>query len=69
MKPTAGSDYLATAAHIAAGISADTTNVGVRTPGKPTKSMRALVYFIDPKKEEMKIAYPAGLFDHKITDA
>ena len=33
-----------------------------------TKSVDALVYYIDPDNEEMKIAYPTLLFDRNITD-
>jgi len=33
-----------------------------------TKSVDALVYYIDPENEEMKIAYPTLLFDRNITD-
>merc|ERR1711870_105558 len=33
-----------------------------------TKSVDALVYYIDPEEEECKIAYPNMLFDRNITD-
>ena len=67
MKPKAGYDYLATAAHFAAESSTG-TNVNVCTTDDFTKSVDALVYYIDPDNEEMKIAYPNLLFDCNITD-
>jgi len=67
MKPKAGYDYLATAAHFAAESSTG-TNVNVCTTDDFTKSVDALVYYIDPEEEEMKIAYPTMLFDRNITD-
>merc|ERR1719499_686596 len=67
MKPKAGYDYLATAAHFAAESSTG-TNVNVYTTDDFTKSVDALVYYIDPENEEMKIAYPNLLFDRNITD-
>ena len=67
MKPKAGYDYLATAAHFAAESSTG-TNVNVCTTDDFTKSVDALVYYIDPDNEEMKIAYPTMLFDRNITD-
>merc|ERR1712203_679357 len=67
MKPKAGYDYLATAAHFAAESSTG-TNVNVCTTDDFTKSVDALVYYIDPEAEEMKIAYPNLLFDRNITD-
>merc|ERR1712226_554606 len=67
MKPKAGYDYLATAAHFAAESSTG-TNVNVCTTDDFTKSVDALVYYIDPENEEMKIAYPIELFDRNITD-
>merc|ERR1712151_1051638 len=57
MKPKAGYDYLATAAHFAAELSTG-TNVNVCTTDDFTKTVDALVYFIDPEDEECKIAYP-----------
>merc|ERR1711988_952120 len=66
MKPKAGYDYLATAAHFAAESSTG-TNVNVCTTDDFTKSVDALVYYIDPENEEMKIAYPTALFDRNIT--
>merc|ERR1719454_344446 len=67
MKPKAGYDYLATAAHFAAESSTG-TNVNVCTTDDFTKTVDALVYYIDPENEEMKIAYPFPLFDRNITD-
>ncbi|CAE8624804.1 unnamed protein product, partial [Polarella glacialis] len=67
MKPKAGYDYLATAAHFAAESSTG-TNVNVCTTDDFTKSVDALVFYIDPDNEEMKIAYPTLLFDRNITD-
>merc|ERR1719242_1130453 len=67
MKPKAGYDYLATAAHFAAESSTG-TNVNVCTTDDFTKQVDALVYYIDPENEEMKIAYPTMLFDRNITD-
>eukprot|EP00420_Gonyaulax_spinifera_P036434 CAMPEP_0197870484 /NCGR_PEP_ID=MMETSP1439-20131203/1168_1 /TAXON_ID=66791 /ORGANISM="Gonyaulax spinifera, Strain CCMP409" /LENGTH=309 /DNA_ID=CAMNT_0043489379 /DNA_START=49 /DNA_END=974 /DNA_ORIENTATION=+ len=67
MKPKAGYDYLATAAHFAAESSTG-TNVNVCTTDDFTKTVDALVYFIDPEDEVMKIAYPVALFDRNITD-
>ena len=67
MKPKAGYDYLATAAHFAAESSTG-TNVNVCTTDDFTKSVDALVYYIDPDNEEMKIAYPTLLFDRKIAE-
>jgi len=67
MKPKAGYDYLATAAHFAAESSTG-TNVNVCTTDDFTKSVDALVYYIDPENEEMKIAYPTLLFDRNIID-
>ena len=52
MKPKAGYDYLATAAHFAAESSTG-TNVNVCTTDDFTKSVDALVYYIDPDSEEM----------------
>jgi ribulose-bisphosphate carboxylase large chain len=57
MKPKAGYDYLATAAHFSAESSTG-TNVNVCTTDDFTKSVDALVYYIDPENEECKIAYP-----------
>ena len=60
-------DYLATAAHFAAESSTG-TNVNVCTTDDFTKTVDALVYFIYPEDEVMKIAYPVALFDRNITD-
>merc|ERR1712176_158193 len=44
------------------------TNVNVCTTDDFTKAVDALVYYIDPENEEMKLAYPCLLFDRNITD-
>ncbi len=67
MKPKQGHDYLATAAHFAAESSTG-TNVEVCTTDDFTLGVDALVYFIDPARELMKIAYPIELIDRNITD-
>jgi len=67
MKPKAGHDYLATAAHFAAESSTG-TNVEVSTTDDFTRSVDALVYEVDEAHELMKIAYPLELFDRNITD-
>jgi ribulose 1,5-bisphosphate carboxylase large subunit-like protein len=67
MKPKAGYDYPTTTAHFAAESSTG-TNVNVCTTDDFTKSVDALVYYIEPENEEMKIAYPTMLFDRNITD-
>ena len=67
MKPKAGYDYLATAAHFAAESSTG-TNVPVSTTDDYTLSVDAKVYEIDPARELMKIAYPVELFDRNIID-
>jgi len=67
MKPKAGYDYLATAAHFAAESSTG-TNVSVCTTDDFTKSVDALVYEIDAEKELTKIAYPVDLFDFNMID-
>ena len=67
MKPKAGYDYLATAAHFAAESSTG-TNVEVSTTDDFTKGVDALVYHIDPANEDMRIAYPLELFDRNVTD-
>ena len=58
---------IATAAHFAAESSTG-TNVNVCTTDDFTKSVDALVYYIDPEEEEMKTAYPNMLFDRNIYD-
>ncbi len=65
--PKALKDYLAAAAHFAAESSTG-TNVEVSTTDDFTLNMDALVYEVDPEKEEMRIAYPVELFDRNITD-
>ena len=55
MKPKAGYDYLATAAHFAAESSTG-TNVNVCTTDDFTKSVDALVYYIDPARDFVAIA-------------
>ena len=67
MKPKAGYEYLATAAHFAAESSTG-TNVETSTTDDFTRGVDALVYFVDPLRELMKIAYPVELFDRNITD-
>ena len=67
MKPKAGHAYLATAAHFAAESSTG-TNVEVSTTDEFTKGVDALVYYIDEKTEDMRIAYPLELFDRNVTD-
>ena len=60
-------DYLAAAAHFAAESSTG-TNVSVSTTDDFTQSVDALVYYINPETEDMRIAYPLELFDRNITD-
>ncbi len=68
MKPKPGfGNYLETAAHFAAESSTG-TNVSVSTTDDFTRSVDALVYEIDEKKEIMKIAYPNDLFDRNMID-
>ena len=67
MKPKAGYEYLATAAHFAAESSTG-TNVSVCTTDDFTRGVDALVYEIDEANELTKIAYPVALFDRNITD-
>jgi ribulose-bisphosphate carboxylase large chain len=67
MKPKAGYEYLATAAHFAAESSTG-TNVEVSTTDDFTKGVDALVYHIDEASEDMRIAYPLELFDRNVTD-
>jgi len=68
MKPKFGYDYLTTAAHFAAEASAGTGSNACSTDDL-TKSGDALVYYIDPEKEEMNIAYSTVLFDRCIADS
>ena len=65
--PKSHEDYLAAAAHFAAESSTG-TNVSVSTTDEFTKSVDAVVYYINPETEEMKIAYPVALFDRNIRD-
>ncbi|HFC00319.1 MAG TPA: ribulose-bisphosphate carboxylase [Phaeodactylibacter sp.] len=65
--PLSFDDYRAAAAHFAAESSTG-TNVTVSTTDDFTKSIDALVYHIDPKTEDMRIAYPVELFDRNIKD-
>ena len=67
MKPKSGHGYLEAAAHFAAESSTG-TNVEVSTTDDFTKSVDALVYYIDEAKCEMKIAYPLDLFDRNVID-
>ena len=67
MKPKSGFGYLETAAHFAAESSTG-TNVEVGTTDDFTRSVDALVYEIDEKRELTKIAYPVELFDRNISD-
>ena len=67
MRPKAGHNFLATAAHFAAESSTG-TNVEVCTTDDYTRSVDALVYFADEKTELVKIAYPIDLFDRNILD-
>jgi len=67
MRPKAGHEFLATAAHFAAESSTG-TNVEVCTTDDYTRSVDALVYFADEKTELVKIAYPIDLFDRNILD-
>ena len=67
MVPQAGCGYLDTAARFAAEYSTGTDD----QENSSAVSMRiadALVYYVDPDKEEMRIAYPCLLFDRNITD-
>merc|ERR1712107_642346 len=61
MQPKAGYDYLATAARFAAESSTE-TDVNVCTTDGFTEPVDALVYYIDPEEEKVKIAYPNALF-------
>ena len=67
LKPKAGYDYLATAAHFAAESSTG-TNVEVSTTDDYTRSVDAIVYEADEANELVKLAYPLELFDRNITD-
>ena len=67
MKPQAGHDYLATAAHFAAeasaGASANECALGASTEAGDTR-----VYYIDPEHEVMKIAYPTAICARNLSD-
>lgn len=67
MKPKSGHGYLEAAAHFAAESSTG-TNVEVSTTDDFTRSVDALVYYIDEANEEMRIAFPLDLFDRNMTD-
>lgn len=67
MKPKAGYDYLATAAHFAAESSTGTA-MNVCATDDFTKCIDALVYHIDSDRQEVKIAFPTLLFDRHIAD-
>jgi ribulose-bisphosphate carboxylase large chain len=67
MKPKPGHRYLEAAAHFAAESSTG-TNVDVSTTDEFTKGVDALVYYIDEKNEDMRIAFPLELFDRNVTD-
>ena len=60
MKPKAGHDFLATAAHFAAACST-ATNVNMCTTGDFTKPVDAVVYYIDPNNEVRKIIISVSL--------
>ncbi|MDN6486434.1 ribulose-bisphosphate carboxylase [Ancrocorticia populi] len=66
-KPKAGTGYLEAAAHFAAESSTG-TNVVVSTTDDFTKRFDALVYYANEEAEEIRIAYPLGLFDRNIRD-
>lgn len=67
MAPKSGYGYLEAAAHFAAESSTG-TNVAVSTTDDFTKGVDALVYYIDPVNEDLRIAYPIELFDRNIID-
>eukprot|EP00969_Alexandrium_andersonii_P214918 9490777-Alexandrium_andersonii.AAC.1 len=62
-----GHDYLSTAARFAEEASAGTSANSCTSDGV-TESVNALVYFVDPEGEEMKLAYPNMLLSRTITD-
>ena len=66
-KPKAGIGYLEASAHFAAESSTG-TNVVVSTTDDFTKQFDALVYYANEEDEEIRIAYPLGLFDRNIRD-
>lgn len=67
MKPKTGTSYLCAAAHFAAESSTG-TNVEVSTTDDFTKGLDALVYHIDERNEDLRIAYPIDLFDRNMID-
>jgi len=68
MKPKPGfGTFVETAAHFAAESSTG-TNVKISTTDDFTRSVDALVYEADEKRELIKLAYPVELFDRNITD-
>jgi ribulose-bisphosphate carboxylase large chain len=67
MKPKPGHGYLEAAAHFAAESSTG-TNVEVCTTDDFTRGVDALVYYIDEATQDLRIAYPLGLFDRNMTD-
>lgn len=66
-KPKSGTGFLEASAHFAAESSTG-TNVEVSTTDDFTKNYDALVYYANEQDEEIRIAYPLGLFDRNITD-
>lgn len=66
-KPKVGVGYLEASAHFAAESSTG-TNVVVSTTDDFTKQFDALVYYANEQDEEIRIAYPLGLFDRNIRD-
>ena len=67
MAPKARCSYLSAAARFAAESSTG-TNASVGTIVESTKSVDALVYYIDPENEIMKIAYPCLRFDRNLAE-
>eukprot|EP00969_Alexandrium_andersonii_P230452 10177051-Alexandrium_andersonii.AAC.1 len=66
MKPKAGHDFFATAVRFAA--VASVACAGLRLPVGLAKLEDAFVYYVDPEKEEVKIAYPDIRFDRDFTE-
>ena len=67
LKPKPGTGFLEAAAHFAAESSTG-TNVEVSTTDDFTKQFDAIVYLADEATEEVRIAYPLGLFDRNVID-
>ena len=67
MAPKTGLGYLEAAAHFAAESSTG-TNVEVSTTDDFTRTVDALVYYIDEATEDMRIAFPLELFDRNVLD-